>query len=50
MNMSTAPVGNKNGTADPRLAYERPDLVEAGNIAEVTQSIGDNMGSDFSYS
>lgn len=35
---------------DRRLPYERPDLVEAGKISDVTLSDGNNSGSDSAYS
>jgi len=37
-------------TDDGRLAYVKPDLVEAGKIADVTLSNGNNSGSDSAYS
>lgn len=40
---------NQPAVAEQRLPYERPDLVEAGNIGESTQSIGNNFGSDAAY-
>ncbi len=33
-----------------RLPYARPDLVEVGQIADVTLSNGNNVGGDGSYS
>ncbi len=33
-----------------RLPYARPDLVEVGQIADVTLSNGNNAGGDASYS
>jgi hypothetical protein len=41
---------NSADNADLRLAYLRPDLREAGNIAEVTESRMIGIGTDMSYS
>jgi len=35
---------------DTKLAYAKPDLVEAGKIADVTLSNGNNPGADGAYS
>lgn len=35
---------------DDRLPYERPELLDAGKIADVTLSNGNNFGSDSAYS
>ena len=35
---------------DERLPYQRPDLLEVGQIADITLSNGNNGGGDASYS
>lgn len=35
---------------DERLPYERPELLDAGKISDVTLSNGNNSGSDSTYS
>lgn len=35
---------------DERLPYEAPQLVDRGVVSELTQSIGNNSGSDTAYS
>ncbi len=35
---------------DDRLPYERPELLDAGKISDVTLSNGNDFGSDSAYS
>ena len=35
---------------DDRLPYQRPDLLEVGQIADITLSNGNNPGGDGGYS
>lgn len=35
---------------DSRLVYVKPELIDAGKIADVTLSDGNNSGSDSTYS
>jgi hypothetical protein len=41
---------DREPSADPRLAYVKPELLEAGKIADVTLSNGNDSGSDGGYS
>lgn len=40
----------ENLQQDDRLPYERPDLLDAGKISDVTLSNGNNSGGDTTYS
>jgi hypothetical protein len=37
-------------TDDPRLPYERPELVDLGGITDLTEAAGCNPGADGAYS
>ncbi|MES1975990.1 MAG: hypothetical protein V4472_26325 [Pseudomonadota bacterium] len=40
----------RESSNDSKLIYVTPDLIEAGKIADVTLSNGNNSGSDGGYS
>lgn len=41
---------DRDPSDDSRLAYVKPELIDAGKIADVTLSNGNNSGSDSAYS
>jgi hypothetical protein len=43
---------NPSGQSSPdeRLPYEAPLLIDRGQVSELTQSNGDNLGPDSAYS
>lgn len=41
---------DQDAPGDERLPYERPDLLDAGQIADLTLSNGNNSGGDGAYS
>ncbi len=48
--MDSSDEKTKNLQQDERLPYERPDLLDAGKISDVTLSNGNNAGLDSAYS
>lgn len=48
--MADIPELEQDVTGDDRLPYERPDLQEAGQVADLTLSNGNNPGGDGAYS
>ena len=50
MNMENVTNNDAAAGQDDRLEYLAPALKDIGDVNQITQSSGDNMGSDFSYS